>query len=288
MPTRYSTPVENHTLVDEFELRWRSPRKSEDYINLNKFELVKTLGAGSFGRVLLVILEPMKSEYALKVLDKVKIVKNKQIEQLRSEIRILFAISHPLCVALYSLFKDNSYIYLLMEYLTDFGFAKRIQTRTYTLCGTPDYFCPEIIKSKGHGKGVDWWTLGILIYEMCSGNPPFKGQNEVALYESVCRKKPVILSSFSSTLKDIILQLLQKDPTQRLGCLARGTLDVKEHGWFSKVDFVSIYTQQMSSPFKKNVIVKSISEHRRRARSTKEKPLVISHKDTYADDFKDF
>ena len=54
--------------------------------------------------------------------------------------------------------------------LTDFGFAKVVLTRTYTLCGTPEYIAPEILLNKGHGKPVDWWALGILIYEMNHGN----------------------------------------------------------------------------------------------------------------------
>lgn len=54
--------------------------------------------------------------------------------------------------------------------LTDFGFAKYCDSRTYTLCGTPEYLAPEILLNKGHGKPVDWWCLGILIYEMLAGN----------------------------------------------------------------------------------------------------------------------
>ena len=50
--------------------------------------------------------------------------------------------------------------------ITDFGFAKRVVFKTYTLCGTPEYIAPEVLLNKGHGKGVDWWTLGILMYEM--------------------------------------------------------------------------------------------------------------------------
>jgi protein kinase X len=53
--------------------------------------------------------------------------------------------------------------------LTDFGFAKYCDSRTYTLCGTPEYLAPEILLNKGHGKPVDWWCLGILIYEMIAG-----------------------------------------------------------------------------------------------------------------------
>lgn len=57
--------------------------------------------------------------------------------------------------------------------ITDFGFAKIVSFKTYTLCGTPEYIAPEVLLNKGHGKGVDWWTLGILMYEMMVGDPPF-------------------------------------------------------------------------------------------------------------------
>ncbi len=66
--------------------------------------------------------------------------------------------------------------------LTDFGFAKYCDSRTYTLCGTPEYLAPEILLYKGHGKPVDWWCLGILIYEMLAGIDPFNDEDPMAIY----------------------------------------------------------------------------------------------------------
>jgi len=66
--------------------------------------------------------------------------------------------------------------------LTDFGFAKILEGRTYTLCGTPEYLAPEILLNKGHGKPVDWWCLGILIYEMHVGIDPFNAEEPMTIY----------------------------------------------------------------------------------------------------------
>jgi serine/threonine protein kinase len=73
--------------------------------------------------------------------------------------------------------------------LADFGFAKIIDGKTYTLCGTPEYLAPEIILNKGHGKPVDWWTLGILIYEMLVGIDPFNDDDPMMIYQKIIKGK---------------------------------------------------------------------------------------------------
>lgn len=128
------------------------------------------------------------------------------------------------------LIDDKGYIKI-----TDFGFAKEISSgRTWTLCGTPDYLAPEIVAGKGHGKGVDWWTLGILIYEMLASYPPFYDDDTMKTYQKIMTGAIVWPDHFSRTAGSLIKKLLYRRPTRRLGVVKGGAELIKKHVWFDR------------------------------------------------------
>jgi serine/threonine protein kinase len=135
-----------------------------------------------------------------------------------TEVVCTFAHLHSRSIAYRDLKPEN----LLIDQkghlkFVDFGFAKVIVEKSYTLCGTPEYLAPESIEHKGHNQGVDWWALGILIYEMLSGSPPFYDDNPYNLYQKILQCQYSLPGHFQSAAMDIIVQLLDPDQTHRLG-----------------------------------------------------------------------
>lgn len=107
----------------------------------------------------------------------------------------------------------NSYIKLI-----DFGLGKKIKDdRTYTLCGTPQYMAPEVVEGKGYGLAVDFWSLGILIFEMMAGTTPFDDKDPYKIFKNIQKREPKFPKWFKTAAKSLIKGLLKKDPTERLG-----------------------------------------------------------------------
>lgn len=137
--------------------------------------------------------------------------------------------------------------------ITDFGFAKKVAFKTYTLCGTPEYIAPEVLLNKGHGKGVDWWTLGILAFEMLAGQPPFVDDDVMGIYQQILAGKITFPRYFDRNAKNLIKKLLTADLTKRYGCLKGGAEDVKKHKWFTSIDFTAVFNRTVTAPIIPNV-----------------------------------
>ena len=279
-------------------------------VQISDFELLQTVGIGSFGRVRLCRHKKNTKVYVMKILKKAEIVKQKQVDHVYSEYNILAILNHPFIVELKGVNVNNpQYLYLILEYvaggelftllrnntnfpveqakfytahiitifeylhskniiyrdlkpenilinkngylkLTDFGFAKVINNnKTYTLCGTPEYLAPEIILNKGHGKPVDWWTMGILLYEMLVGIDPFSDDDPMMIYQKIIKGKIRFPNNIDKNAKSLIKHLLVADTTKRFGCLKNGVKDIVNHRFFNGFDWRSFVFIKMEAPY---------------------------------------
>ncbi len=132
--------------------------------------------------------------------------------------------------------------------VADFGFAKKVSGKTWTLCGTPDYLAPEIVASKGHGKGVDWWTLGVLIFEMLASYPPFYDEDQMKTYNKILDGPIRFPSHFSEAARAVISLFLERRPARRLGVGKGGHERILETKWFSTFNWEGLINFRLEPP----------------------------------------
>ncbi|KAK8917273.1 Protein kinase DC2 [Metarhizium anisopliae] len=197
----------------------------------SNFNVVRTLGTGTFARVCLVRPSnapniPLERDttgaaqvYALKILRKTQVIKLKQVDHVRHERAILADVAgHPFITNLLASFSDHDSLYMLLDY--------------------------------GHTTAVDWWALGILIYEFLTGYPPFWHQNPIEIYKQIV-EKPVTFPHdppISDEAKDIICSFCTIDRSRRLGNISGGAARVKAHPFFRNVNWDDLLSRRQLGP----------------------------------------
>mmetsp|Transcript_19481 Transcript_19481/g.50681 ORF Transcript_19481/g.50681 Transcript_19481/m.50681 type:complete len:391 (-) Transcript_19481:211-1383(-) len=285
---------------------YRSPETLLDYA------VDRTLGTGSFGRVVMAQGKGRTDFHAVKIIAKERVVKTRQVEHTRNEKNILFCMKNPFIVGLRDYYQDAKCLYFVLEFvnggemfthiqkqkrrrftaeqtrffaaetvlafeylhnldiifrdlkpenmlidhrghvrLTDFGFAKRVDDKTWTMCGTPEYLAPEIIVNKGYNHAVDWWAVGVLIYEMRCGRSPFEATSQLQMFKKISKRDFKYPRDFTADEEDLIGGLLQVDLTRRLGAMVGGVNDIKTKKYFGMgpADWEAMGQQKIPSPY---------------------------------------
>lgn len=311
--TREKTGAGKPARFDSLEVPDKGPK-----VTMDDFDIVKVLGRGAFGKVMLVKKkdDTSKKLYALKTWKKADIVKANQVEHTMTERFVLEHIESPFLAHMSYAWQTPEKLYVVMDYLTggeiffwiqkqrkftesrarlclaecclaikamhdknvihrdlkpenilldsdghvkvvDYGLAKGNITGageeggTKTFCGTPEYVAPELVENRGHGKAVDWWALGVILFELLYGLPTFYDKNVKKMYTKILHD-PIKFSSnvaVSDQAKDFIRKLLERNVMNRLGSSATGPQDVLNHPFFASLDMNQVQQRTVKPEF---------------------------------------
>ncbi|KAJ2717315.1 Serine/threonine-protein kinase [Coemansia spiralis] len=183
-----------------------------------------------------------------------------RFDQHRSRFYAAELLSALDCLHSYNvIYRDLKPENILLDYsghiaLCDFGLCKLNMgdnETTNTFCGTPEYLAPELLQGRGYTKTVDWWTFGVLLYEMMTGLPPFYDENVNEMYRRILEDELVFPDDMGNRAKSLLRGLLQRDPRRRMG--NNGAAEIKNQPFFAEINWDYLIGKQYEPPFKPSV-----------------------------------
>jgi len=293
-------------------LSFDRPSSAESFPNAEYTDFVPKclIGKGGFAEVYLVEQQSTGKEYAMKVLNKEKILEHNLERYVLTERNVLSCIRHPFIVGLNYAFQTPEKLLLILDYcpggdlgsalrrekrfsearariyvcevllaletlhshsiiyrdlkpdnlvldseghalLTDFGLSKEgvhSMARTESLCGSLGYLAPEMLRKEGHNQTVDYYLLGMLLYEMLLGKLPFYDFDVAIMLRKIVHMPVKIPTSVSPPAADLLTRLLDKNPSTRLGAGPSGVNEIKVHPFFEGIDWEAAYRRQLQPP----------------------------------------
>jgi len=280
-------------------------------VTINDFDMLKVLGKGTFGKVMLGREKASGQLFAIKILKKEVILEKDEVTHTLTENTVLQSTDHPFLTGLKYSFQTKELLCFVLEYvnggelffhlsnekifsedrgrfyaaeitmaisylhenkiiyrdlklenlmldkyghikITDFGLCKEeisYGATTTTFCGTPEYLAPEVLEDNDYGRAVDWWGVGVVLFEMVCGHLPWYHKSHELLFELILHEELRVPDHLSPLAKDILQKLLDKNPQTRLGGSPGDGKDVMAHPFFGPIDFQKLYNREIPPPF---------------------------------------